>query len=60
MFEHYDLPPHDAMHHAIWERVKRAERENVDVLLEERSGTAQRATGWDCSRNCSGRDAGGI
>jgi len=44
MFEHYDLPPHDAMHHAIWERVKRAERENVDVLLEGALGDS--ATGY--------------
>ncbi|AEH38932.1 asparagine synthase (glutamine-hydrolyzing) [Halopiger xanaduensis] len=34
MFRHYDLPPHDTMHHAIWERVKRADRDGVDVLLE--------------------------
>ena len=34
MFQHYDLPPHDTMHHAIWERVQRADQEGVDVLLE--------------------------
>jgi asparagine synthase (glutamine-hydrolysing) len=44
MFEHYDLPPHDSMHHAIWERVKRANRENVDVLLEGALGDS--ATGY--------------
>jgi asparagine synthase (glutamine-hydrolysing) len=44
MFDYYDLPPHDTMHHAIWERVKRADREGVDVLLEGALGDS--ATGY--------------
>lgn len=34
MMRYYDLPPHDPMHHAIWERAKRADEAGVDVLLE--------------------------
>ena len=44
MFEHYDLPPHDTMHHGIWERVKRADHVGVDVLLEGALGDS--ATGY--------------
>ncbi|MDS0300233.1 asparagine synthase (glutamine-hydrolyzing) [Halogeometricum sp. S1BR25-6] len=34
MEQQYDRPPHDPMHHAIWERSKRANEVDVDVLLE--------------------------
>lgn len=34
MIQYYDVPPHDTMHHAIWERVKRADEASVDILLE--------------------------
>jgi len=44
MFEHYDLPPHDTMHHSIWERLKHADDANVDVLLEGALGDS--ATGY--------------
>ena len=44
MFEHYDLPPHDSMHHAIWERMRCADQENVDILLEGTFGDS--ATGY--------------
>ena len=44
MFEYYDLPPHDAMHHSIWERLKHAEDADVDVLLEGALGDS--ATGY--------------
>jgi asparagine synthase (glutamine-hydrolysing) len=44
MFDHYDLPPHDTMHHGIWERVKRADCEGVNVLLEGALGDS--ATGY--------------
>lgn len=44
MFNHYDLPPHDTMHHAIWERLKRADQQNVEILLEGALGDS--ATGY--------------
>jgi len=44
MMEYYDLPPHDSMHHAVWERIRRADREGVDVLLEGVLGDS--ATGY--------------
>ncbi|MDB2282650.1 asparagine synthase (glutamine-hydrolyzing) [Halorubrum ezzemoulense] len=44
MFEHYDLPPHDAMHHSIWARLEHADEANVDVLLEGALGDS--ATGY--------------
>ncbi|ESP90004.1 asparagine synthase [Candidatus Halobonum tyrrellensis G22] len=44
MMQHYDVPPHDTMHHAIWERAKRADETGVDVLLEGALGDS--ATGY--------------
>jgi asparagine synthase (glutamine-hydrolysing) len=41
---HYDQPPHDTMHHAIWERMKRADEAGVNVVLEGALGDS--ATGY--------------
>lgn len=44
MMRHYDLPPHDPMHHAIWERVDRANEAGVGVVMEGALGDS--ATGY--------------
>lgn len=43
-FEYYDLPPHNMMHFASWERVQRAGQEGIDVLFEGTFGDS--ATGY--------------
>lgn len=44
MLRHYDVPPHDTMHHAIWERVKRVDESGHGVVLEGALGDS--ATGY--------------
>lgn len=44
MGRHYDRPPHDTMHHAIWERMKRADEAGANVVLEGALGDS--ATGY--------------
>ncbi|ELZ30322.1 asparagine synthase [Halosimplex carlsbadense 2-9-1] len=41
---HYDQPPHDTMHHAIWERMKRVDETGGNVVLEGALGDS--ATGY--------------